>query len=55
MSEPVVWLVIIAVGLIVLYLLGFSSKTAVGGVLKRDRKGRLILVLTPLRKKRRRW
>jgi hypothetical protein len=54
MTDQLVVAVVIVVALIALYLAGRSSKTAVGGVLKRDRSGRLILVLTPLKRKKRR-
>lgn len=54
MSTEAVLFVVVAVGLIVLSLAG-PRKRAVGGVFKRDRKGRMTIVLTPLKRKRKRW
>jgi hypothetical protein len=48
------WIVIgLVVALLVLLAVAKPTKTLVGGIFQRDRKGRLVLVLTPVRRKRR--
>jgi len=44
------WLLALAVAGLLVALFGKPAKTLVGGVLQRDRKGRMTLVLTPARR-----
>jgi hypothetical protein len=46
------WWVVIAVALIALALAGGNRKSMVGGVMQHDRRGRLVLVLTPAKRRR---
>ncbi|HEY1119862.1 MAG TPA: hypothetical protein VGE43_19260 [Acidimicrobiales bacterium] len=51
-SPEVVWLCI-ALAAVIVAARSKTSKQIVGGILQRDRKGRLTLVLTPVKRKRR--
>lgn len=48
------WVLIGVALLVLLIAVTKPGKTLVGGLFMRDRKGRIVLVLTPTRKKRRR-
>lgn len=51
-SPEVVWLCL-ALAAVIVAARSKPGKQIVGGILQRDRKGRLTLVLTPVRKRRR--
>lgn len=51
-APEVVWLCI-ALAAVIVASRSKTSKQMVGGLLQRDRKGRLTLVLTPVKKRRR--
>lgn len=48
------WVLVGIVVLLLLIAVTKPSKDLVGGLFMRDRKGRIVLVLTPTRKRRRR-